>query len=322
MAMENYNPPQDPRLVILYQDEHIMVVNKPSGLLSVPGRLEEHKDSVMTRIQRDFPQAESVHRLDMATSGVIVVALNKAAERELKRQFREREPKKQYVARVWGHPQPAEGLVDLPLICDWPNRPMQKVCYETGKAAQTEYEVLEYAEDNTARVRLKPITGRSHQLRVHMLALGHPILGDRFYATPEALAMAPRLLLHAETLTITHPAYGNAMTFRAPIDFNAHTSSCMRVGCVQLGLVRIQKTIPINRGRTTRQSSAQRGRRRDRCRDDGCARRRAPAHRTAGSGAAIRPATGVPPARSADRLHRYPTGVPADGSAPAYCTSL
>ncbi|CAH6307076.1 Ribosomal large subunit pseudouridine synthase A [Klebsiella pneumoniae] len=168
MAMENYNPPQDPWLVILYQDEHIMVVNKPSGLLSVPGRLEEHKDSVMTRIQRDFPQAESVHRLDMATSGVIVVALNKAAERELKRQFREREPKKQYVARVWGHPQPAEGLVDLPLICDWPNRPMQKVCYETGKAAQTEYEVLEYAEDNTARVRLKPITGRSHQLRVHM----------------------------------------------------------------------------------------------------------------------------------------------------------
>ncbi len=162
--------------MILYQDEHIMVVNKPSGLLSVPGRLEEHKDSVMTRIQRDFPQAESVHRLDMATSGVIVVALNKAAERELKRQFREREPKKQYVARVWGHPQPAEGLVDLPLICDWPNRPMQKVCYETGKAAQTEYEVLEYAEDNTARVRLKPITGRSHQLRVHMLALGHPIL--------------------------------------------------------------------------------------------------------------------------------------------------
>ncbi len=121
----------------------------------MPGRLEEHKDSVMTRIQRDYPQAESVHRLDMATSGVIVVALTKAAERELKRQFREREPKKQYVARVWGHPSPAEGLVDLPLICDWPNRPKQKVCYETGKPAQTEYEVVEYAADNTARVVLK-----------------------------------------------------------------------------------------------------------------------------------------------------------------------
>ena len=179
--LEFYSPPQDPWLVILYQDEHIMVVNKPSGLLSVPGRLEEHKDSVMARVQRDFPQAESVHRLDMATSGVIVVALTKAAERELKRQFREREPKKQYVARVWGHPEKTEGLVDLPLICDWPNRPKQKVCYETGKAAQTEYEVLELAVDNTARVRLKPITGRSHQLRVHMAMLGAPIEGDDLY---------------------------------------------------------------------------------------------------------------------------------------------
>ncbi|EMM6761988.1 bifunctional tRNA pseudouridine(32) synthase/23S rRNA pseudouridine(746) synthase RluA [Pluralibacter gergoviae] len=219
MIMPPYHPPQDPWLVVLYQDEHIMVVNKPSGLLSVPGRQEEHRDSIMTRIQRGYPAAESVHRLDMATSGVIAVALTKAAERELKRQFREREPKKQYLARVWGHPAQEKGLVDLPLICDWPNRPKQKVCFETGKPAQTEYEVLEYAPDNTARVLLKPITGRSHQLRVHMLALGHPILGDRFYATPEALAMAPRLLLHAQTLTITHPAFGNSMTFRAPVDF-------------------------------------------------------------------------------------------------------
>ncbi|WP_241724050.1 pseudouridine synthase, partial [Cronobacter sakazakii] len=108
--LDAYNPPQDPWLLILYQDEHIMVVNKPSGLLSVPGRLEEHKDSVMTRIQRDFPKAESVHRLDMATSGVIAVALTKAAERELKRQFREREPKKHYVARIWGHPEKAQGV--------------------------------------------------------------------------------------------------------------------------------------------------------------------------------------------------------------------
>jgi len=133
MLMEAYNPPLEPWLHILYQDEHIMVVNKPSGLLSVPGRLEEHKDSVMTRIQRDFPQAESVHRLDMATSGVIVVALNKAAERELKRQFREREPSKYYVARVWGHPAAEEGLIDLPLICDWPNRPKQMCVSKTAK---------------------------------------------------------------------------------------------------------------------------------------------------------------------------------------------
>ncbi len=219
MLMETYNPPLEPWLHILYQDEHIMVVNKPSGLLSVPGRLEEHKDSVMTRIQRDFPQAESVHRLDMATSGVIVVALNKAAERELKRQFREREPSKYYVARVWGHPAAEEGLIDLPLICDWPNRPKQMVCFENGKAAQTEYQVLEYEASNSARVRLKPITGRSHQLRVHLLALGHPILGDRFYAHEEALSMAPRLQLHAESLTITHPAFGNSMTFKQPADF-------------------------------------------------------------------------------------------------------
>ncbi|MDU4092729.1 MAG: bifunctional tRNA pseudouridine(32) synthase/23S rRNA pseudouridine(746) synthase RluA [Pantoea sp.] len=217
--MEPYNPPLEPWLHILYQDDHIMVVNKPSGLLSVPGRLEEHKDSVMTRIQRDFPQAESVHRLDMATSGVLVVALTKAAERELKRQFREREPEKSYVARIWGHPPKDEGLVDLPLICDWPNRPMQKVCFETGKSAQTEYVVLERAADNSARIQLKPITGRSHQLRVHMQALGHPILGDRFYAHDEALAMASRLQLHAEWLTITHPAFGNKMTFRQPADF-------------------------------------------------------------------------------------------------------
>jgi tRNA pseudouridine32 synthase/23S rRNA pseudouridine746 synthase len=150
---------------------------------------------------------------------VIVVALNKAAERELKRQFREREPSKYYVARVWGHPAAEEGLIDLPLICDWPNRPKQMVCFENGKAAQTEYQVLEYEATNSARVKLKPITGRSHQLRVHLLALGHPILGDRFYAHDEALAMAPRLQLHAESLTITHPAFGNSMTFRQPAGF-------------------------------------------------------------------------------------------------------
>ena len=217
--MEPYNPPLEPWLHVLYQDDHIMVINKPSGLLSVPGRQPEHKDSVMTRIQRDYPAAESVHRLDMATSGVIIVALTKAAERELKRQFREREPAKRYQARVWGHPAAEKGVIDLPLICDWPNRPKQKVCFETGKAAQTEYEVLEYRDDNSASVQLTPITGRSHQLRVHMLALGHPILGDGFYAHDEAKAMAARLLLHAEMLTITHPQYGTPMTFRQPAEF-------------------------------------------------------------------------------------------------------
>ncbi|CNH57780.1 ribosomal large subunit pseudouridine synthase A [Yersinia frederiksenii] len=217
--MEPYNPPRDPWLHILYQDEHIMVVNKPSGLLSVPGRAPENKDSVMTRVQADFPHAESVHRLDMATSGVIVVALTKAAERELKRQFREREPKKSYVARVWGHLTQDEGLIDLPLICDWPNRPKQKVCYETGKSSQTEYLVLSRDTDGSTRVKLSPITGRSHQLRVHMLAIGHPILGDRFYAHPEAKAMASRLQLHAQELCITHPEFGTAMHFKCDAPF-------------------------------------------------------------------------------------------------------
>ena len=217
--MEPYNPPRDPWLLILYQDQHIMVVNKPSGLLSVPGRAPENKDSIMTRIQADFPTAESVHRLDMATSGVIVVALTKAAERELKRQFREREPKKSYVARVWGHLAQDEGLIDLPLICDWPNRPKQKVCYETGKSSQTQYQVLSRDTDGSTRVKLSPITGRSHQLRVHMLAIGHPILGDGFYAPVEAKAMASRLQLHAQELCITHPEFGTVMHFTCEPEF-------------------------------------------------------------------------------------------------------
>ncbi|PCN67502.1 bifunctional tRNA pseudouridine(32) synthase TrmQ/ribosomal large subunit pseudouridine synthase RluA [Yersinia pestis] len=207
-------------MIVLYQDKHIMVVNKPSGLLSVPGRAPENKDSVMTRVQNDFPTAESVHRLDMATSGVIVVALTKAAERELKRQFREREPKKTYIARVWGHLAQDEGLIDLPLICDWPNRPKQKVCYETGKSAQTEYQVISRDDDGSTRVKLSPITGRSHQLRVHMLAMGHPILGDGFYAHPEAKAMASRLQLHAQQLCITHPEFGTPMHFKCEAEFD------------------------------------------------------------------------------------------------------
>lgn len=206
-------------MIVIYQDEDIIVINKPSGLLSVPGRAPENKDSVMTRLQATYPSAESVHRLDMATSGVIIVALNKAAERELKRQFREREPEKCYIARVWGHLEHDQGQVDLPLICDWPNRPLQKVCFETGKAAQTQYLVLSRDTDGSTRVKLTPITGRSHQLRVHMLALGHPILGDGFYAHPAAKVMAPRLQLHALELQVTHPISQIPMRFRAEADF-------------------------------------------------------------------------------------------------------
>ena len=173
----------------------------------------------MTRIQQQFPDAESVHRLDMSTSGVIVVALTKAAERELKRQFRERETKKVYIARVWGRVEEDYGIIDLPLICDYPNRPKQKVCHETGKKALTQYEVMSWDDDGTTRVKLRPITGRSHQLRVHLLALGHPILGDKFYAHPQALAAADRLQLHAQELSFYHPITDAPQVFNCEPDF-------------------------------------------------------------------------------------------------------
>lgn len=214
-----YHPPTKPWLDIIYQDNDIIVVNKPSGLLSVAGKLPQHHDSIMSRIQTHFPQAESVHRLDMATSGVMVVSLNKAAERELKRQFRERIPEKIYIAHIWGHPTQETGLIDLPLICDWPNRPKQKVCFINGKPAKTKYSVLERLADNASRVKLEPITGRSHQLRVHLLAINHPILGDKFYAHEQAKQCAPRLLLHAESLTILHPLSQHLMLFTRHAEF-------------------------------------------------------------------------------------------------------
>ena len=173
-----YNPPNDP-LDILHDDHEILIVNKPAGLLSVPGKGEELADCLIARIQKVFPQALLVHRLDRDTSGVMVFALTRHAQRHLGLQFEKRMTQKTYVARVAGVLEPKTGSVELPLIVDWPNRPLQKVCHETGKAAHTDYRVMRYGEGET-RVRLTPRTGRSHQLRVHMLALGHPILGDPF----------------------------------------------------------------------------------------------------------------------------------------------
>lgn len=219
MALIEYHPPVEPWLDIVYHDNHIMVVNKPSGLLSVPGNQPQYYDSAMSRIKDKYGFCEPAHRLDMATSGILLFAMSKAADRELKRQFREREPSKHYQALVWGHLEADEGLVNLPLICDWENRPRQKICFERGKRAQTRFQVLERLPNNTCRVRLTPITGRSHQLRLHMLALGHPILGDKFYAHPQAKALAPRLCLHAESLQITHPITGEVMVFERNADF-------------------------------------------------------------------------------------------------------
>lgn len=213
-----YQPPTTPWLEIIYQDKDIMVVNKPSGLLSVPGRDPAHRDSIYSRILAEHPNSQIVHRLDMATSGVMVVALRRNAERELKRQFRDRETKKIYFARVAGFVKNKQGSVDLPLICDWPNRPKQKVDHQIGKPSLTHFEVISFGKRSTL-VKLTPITGRSHQLRVHMMALGHPILGDGFYADPLAKRLSPRLLLHAATLSFTHPYTNEPMTFQCDAPF-------------------------------------------------------------------------------------------------------
>ena len=180
MQKLDYRPPQDP-LDILHHDHEILLVNKPSGLLSVPGKGDHLSDCLIARVQEAFPEALLVHRLDMDTSGVMVFGLTPHAQRHLGQQFEKRQIKKTYVARVWGQMTDKTGEVDLPLIVDWPNRPLQMVDHENGKPAQTEWRVLRVGDDET-RVRLYPRTGRSHQLRVHMLALGHPILGDPFYA--------------------------------------------------------------------------------------------------------------------------------------------
>lgn len=222
MALIEYNPPTEPWLDVVYQDNHILVLNKPSGLLSVPGNRPEYLDSAMTRVQQKYGFTEPAHRLDMATSGILLFALSKAAEKELKRQFREREPKKHYIALVYGKLGECVGecgMMNFPLICDWENRPRQKICYERGKKAITHYEVLAHYPNNTTRVKLTPITGRSHQLRLHCLALGHPIIGDKFYANPLAKSLAPRLSLHAESLTITHPITKEVITFQAKPEF-------------------------------------------------------------------------------------------------------
>lgn len=222
MALIEYNPPQTPWLDEIYQDNHILVLNKPSGLLSVPGNRPEYQDSAMVRVQQKYGFTEPAHRLDMATSGILLFALSKQAEKELKRQFREREPKKHYQALVWGKMGQhvgEQGTINLPLICDWENRPRQKICFERGKQAVTFYDILAHYPNNTTRVRLTPYTGRSHQLRVHSLALGHPIIGDKFYANPLAKSLSPRLCLHAEYLAITHPITFEPMAFESKPPF-------------------------------------------------------------------------------------------------------
>jgi tRNA pseudouridine32 synthase / 23S rRNA pseudouridine746 synthase len=212
----DYSPPQDP-LVVLHEDAEVLLVDKPAGLLSVPGKGPHLADCLIARVQAVFPDALLVHRLDRDTSGVMIFALTPYAQRHLGLQFEKRMTRKTYVARVWGVPEEKTGTIDLPLIVDWPNRPRQMVCHDTGKSAQTDWRLLKN-EGTTARVRLSPKTGRSHQLRVHMLSLGHPILGDPFYATGDALDF-PRMMLHSEELRFNHPQGGHSTKIRSKAPF-------------------------------------------------------------------------------------------------------
>lgn len=211
-----YAPPPGPPVVI-HADDQVLVVDKQAGLLSVPGRGEDRADCLIARLRGAFPTVLLVHRLDLDTSGVMVFALTPHAQRHLSRQFEERRTRKVYVARLAGRLEPATGRVDLPLIVDWPNRPRQKVDALAGRPAQTDWRVVRATEGET-RVRLMPLTGRSHQLRVHMASLGHPILGDPLYARGAA-ADHPRLMLHAENLRFRHPDSGVQIGFSARTPF-------------------------------------------------------------------------------------------------------
>lgn len=214
--MSDYAPPDEP-LRILHHDAEVVLVDKPAGLLSVPGKGPELADCLLGRLQLVFPDALLVHRLDRDTSGVMVFALTAHAQRHLGLQFEKRQTKKAYIARVSGSLAEDSGTIDLPLAVDWPNRPRQKVDFEGGREAITEWKTLRRSAEES-RVRLWPKTGRSHQLRVHLLAIGHPILGDPLYAA-ETAQSHPRMMLHAESLRFRHPDGGKGVTFRVPAPF-------------------------------------------------------------------------------------------------------
>lgn len=219
-AKAEYRPPAHNGLEILFRDESLLVLNKPGGLLSLPGKGAHKHDSLEVRVQQEFPQALTVHRLDMETSGLIIMALRPDAQRLMGQLFEQRKVEKTYIAVVHGQLREECGAIDLPLTSDWPNRPRQMIDHAMGKPSQTRYRMLSYnPEEHSSRVELTPVTGRTHQLRVHMQALGHPILGDPLYATGEALEKATRLLLHAHTLEFTHPVTGKYIRIESPTPF-------------------------------------------------------------------------------------------------------
>ena len=212
----DYSPPPHTSLDILYKDEFLLVINKPSGLLSVPGRGQDKQDCLISRVQAEYSDALIVHRLDMSTSGLMIIARGKEMESYLSILFQQREVKKKYIAIVSGKVAPEQGEINLPLMTDWPNRPKQKVDFESGKPSQTKYLVLS-DNDNNSRVELTPVTGRTHQLRVHTAhqdGLNNPIVGDQLYGQD-----AERLMLHAQRLAFTHPRTGKRMILETDSPF-------------------------------------------------------------------------------------------------------
>lgn len=205
-----YHPPPDEGLAICFDDEAMLVVDKPAGLLTVPGRGPDRQDCLVSRVSLRFPDAMIVHRLDMATSGLVVMARGADVQRRLSRLFESRQVSKRYEAWVQGLVDGEAGEIDLPLITDWPRRPRQMVCLEQGKPSLTRWQVLERdSSRGLTRVSLEPVTGRSHQLRVHLLALGHPIVGDPLYGEPAQQAHWPRMMLHACEVCLPHPLGGD-----------------------------------------------------------------------------------------------------------------
>jgi len=214
-----YTPPPHTTLHILFQDEHLLAVHKPAGLLSVPGKGPEKQDCLVSRCVAKFGEIHIAHRLDMSTSGIIIFARSKGAVRAMNQLFAGRDVSKTYIAVVHGLIEQDSGEINAPLMVDWPNRPKQKIDTE-GKPSCTHYQVISRdIKTSTSRVQLTPITGRSHQLRVHMMSLGHPILGDEFYAGDEAFQKADRLLLHAAKLQFTHPFTQQVLHIDCPPDF-------------------------------------------------------------------------------------------------------
>ncbi len=215
----SYQPPPHCKLDVLYEDSDLVIVNKPAGLLSVPGRGKDKQDCMLHRLQTEYADVQAVHRLDMDTSGILLFARTADAQRAMSRLFEQRQIHKAYLARVWGTPADTRGRIDLPLIADWPNRPRQKIDFTRGKAALTHYELIS-GNGQHSLLQLIPVTGRSHQLRVHMSALGHPILGDPLYGTTLSRCASQRLLLHAEQLAFEHPFTGEPINLQCAAEFN------------------------------------------------------------------------------------------------------